>query len=118
MFERDHHFHVLNFMADDSFEAAENPRDFDKILDSPTFNEVWADMEKVLASGKVRAIGDYVLLQARLSDSDSIVLAFRCQQLFHKDVRLTDTSINSTKPCIQSGPASGYSCRHAGGEPS
>ncbi|EGO25221.1 hypothetical protein SERLADRAFT_465039 [Serpula lacrymans var. lacrymans S7.9] len=28
-----------------------------KALDSPTFNDTWADMEKVLASGKARAIG-------------------------------------------------------------
>jgi hypothetical protein len=42
--------------TDGSFEFAD-PVEFDKPTDSPTFNEVWVEMEKVLASGKVKAIG-------------------------------------------------------------
>ncbi|KIM90029.1 hypothetical protein PILCRDRAFT_767712 [Piloderma croceum F 1598] len=51
------HFPQVAAYKDNSFDTPENPRDFDKILDKPTLNEVWADMEKVLISGKVKAIG-------------------------------------------------------------
>jgi len=51
------HFPQVVAYRDYSFDAAENPRDFEKVLDSPILNEVWANMEKVFISGKVKAIG-------------------------------------------------------------
>lgn len=47
-------FALINFAAND--EAPTNPDGSPKALEGPTFNETWADMEQVLASGKVRAI--------------------------------------------------------------
>jgi len=34
-----------------------NPDGSYAVVDSPTFTEVWADMEKVLEMGKAKAIG-------------------------------------------------------------
>jgi len=38
MSERRSHFYPCHFVVDYSFDAAENPRDFEKVLDSPTLN--------------------------------------------------------------------------------
>ncbi|KZP12320.1 Aldo/keto reductase [Athelia psychrophila] len=51
------HFPQAAAYKDNSFETPLDPRGFETILENPTFNEVWADMEKVLASGRVKAIG-------------------------------------------------------------
>jgi len=51
------HFPQVAAYRDNTFDAPEDSRDFERILDKPTINEIWADMEKVLASGKVKAIG-------------------------------------------------------------
>ena len=61
MSNRRRYFYPCHFVVDNSFDAAENPRDFEKVLHSPTLNQVWADMEKILISGKVKAIGKYNL---------------------------------------------------------
>lgn len=60
---------------DNSFETPQDPREFERILDSPTFNDVWTDMEKVLASGKVKTIGRQrqILILNRCIDHDSQV---------------------------------------------
>jgi hypothetical protein len=63
-------------VVDNSFDAPEDSRDYERILDTPTFNEVWADMEKVLATGKVKAIGMYIIT------SDNVLLTL----LWHKGV--------------------------------
>jgi len=39
------------------YEDEENPLETYKIVDSPTFHDSWAELEKLLASGKVKAIG-------------------------------------------------------------
>lgn len=46
---------LINCAAND--EQLTNPDGSLKALERPTFNETWADMEQVLATGKVRAIG-------------------------------------------------------------
>lgn len=58
-----------------------------EVLSSPTFNDTWKEMEEVLASGKVKAIGvsnfsikTYVLC-THISDSSLTLDTLRLEQL-------------------------------------
>jgi len=72
------HFPQVAAYKDNSFWPPEDPRDFEKILDSPTLNEVWADMETVLMSGKVKAIGELKFTKVSEFVCRVLIMASRC----------------------------------------